>query len=135
MKYRDWLIFAGIFILPVFPALFMSPALLKVQTQVDPYQRSLEELKAIEPLWLDARTQKDYDKKHVPGSLLMTFEDWEGSLARLFEVFDPEMTIVVYCGPGCDSSKAVAKRLREELGVDTVYFLKGGMQAWFAAHK
>jgi len=37
----------------------------------------------------------------------------------------------VYCdGADCGTSRAVARRLKRELGVSEVYVLKGGWRAW-----
>ena len=42
--------------------------------------------------------------------------------------------IVVYCSSKkCHSSEEVARRLREEVGLKTVYVLRGGWEAWKGA--
>ena len=134
MTTKDWLICAGIFLLPIMPPLLM-PQVPLVAKVIDPYQRSLASLKDLEFLWVDARTQRDFDKKHIPNAILVNFDDWEVSLERLFAVYDPTKAIVVYCGPGCSSSKTVAQRLRQVFVTENIYFLKGGMEVWFKEHK
>lgn len=86
------------------------------------------------PLWVDARPDLEFDHGHVPGAILLNEDDWEGGLMRFFEVWDPDVTVVVYCGyEACQSSRVVARRLREELDQESVYFLLGGWEAWKTA--
>lgn len=79
-------------------------------------------------LWIDARKREAYDRGHLEGALLLNVEEW-GEL--MFEHQIPlqeafEHPVVVYCdGERCERSEEVAKRLRELLGLDPVYVLKG----------
>jgi len=84
-------------------------------------------------VWVDARSQIDYDKEHVTGAVLLNEDRWDALLGRVFEIWKPEKPIVVYCSPGCQASEKVAQRLRD-LGLEPVYFLKGGYDAWKQAH-
>lgn len=84
-------------------------------------------------LWIDARTEAQYEEEHIPGAVLVNEDDWEAGLMRFFEVWDPEHTVIVYCDAAdCHSSRALAARLERELGPDvgTVYHLHGGWVAW-----
>ena len=43
----------------------------------------------------------------------------------------PIRRVVVYCdGGGCEASRHVADRLRDKLGMKSVFVLKGGWPAW-----
>ena len=78
-------------------------------------------------LWVDARTLDEFETKRVAGSVLLNEEDWEGLLFALLEQWDPDQPILVYCGiSACLRSLDVAKRLRSELGVGSVYAIEGG---------
>ncbi|MCC5805352.1 MAG: rhodanese [Opitutales bacterium] len=87
-------------------------------------------------LWIDARAAYEYEAGHIPGAVLLNEDDWDESLFRFFDAYadDPDALIVVYCGQeGCQSSKAVAARLRREAGLEQVYHLQGGWAAWTEA--
>ena len=89
-------------------------------------------------LWVDARKRESWEKGGVAGSVLVNeHEDW-GDMAAEFAtaVFgdgEGKERVVVYCDKaGCDSSKVVADRLREEMSRDfgfEVFVLHGGIKA------
>ena len=86
-------------------------------------------------LWVDARTADEFAAGHIPGALLLSEDDWEAGLLGLLDVWTPDRDIVVYCSSeSCHSSQAVATRLRSELGVENVFHLEGGWEAWKEAH-
>lgn len=89
---------------------------------------SVDELSAFpNALWVDARTREEFETKRVAGSILLNEEDWEGLLFPLLEQWNPDQPIIVYCGrSSCLRSLDVAKRLRGELGIDSVYAIEGG---------
>ena len=84
-----------------------------------------------EVTWIDARTEEAHAADHIGDAILLNEDDWD----RLFEAFilqwTGDTTLVVYCdNRNCSASKSVAARLRESLGIDSVYVLKGGWQEW-----
>lgn len=83
-------------------------------------------------LWVDARTRARYDREHIPGAILLNEDEWERLVPAFLDAWDPAQTIVVYCDRGdCDASRAVVRRLRQELQLDnSIWVLKGGWDAW-----
>lgn len=84
-------------------------------------------------LWVDARTQSEFQKEHIPGALLVNEDDWELLFTDFIDFYmeNPDRPVVVYCGGArCQRSKKVAGRLRESLGTDEIFVLKGGWQEW-----
>lgn len=84
-----------------------------------------------EATWIDVRTEEAHAADRIGDAILLNEDDWD----RLFEAFilqwTGDTTLVVYCdNRNCSASKSVADRLRESLGIDSVYVLKGGWQAW-----
>lgn len=130
---REYILVFSILLFPLVPSFFLSGNidLKNFDTSNDPFRKTISDFDPKEVLWLDARSSKKYEMKHIPGAVLVNAKDWEASLGRLFEVFQPGQTIVVYCNKGCSSSRAVASRLRDELGQENVYYLDGGMDIWF----
>jgi len=75
---------------------------------------------------VDARSQEDYDKKHLPGSINIPLEDLKSYADRL----DKSEVIVTYCGGfQCPVSTEAAKELMT-LGFKKVMDYKGGIQEW-----
>lgn len=78
-------------------------------------------------LWVDARSPEEFANGHVPGAILLPPREWDTHVEALLMEWQPGRPIVVYCGGGgCEASQAVARRLREELGLSDVWVLDGG---------
>ncbi len=87
-------------------------------------------------LWVDARNREDYENEHIPGAILLNETEWDTLLFEFFEVWDPDLPVVVYCGEtACLASKAVADRLRRELDIGTFHHLAGGWEEWKRAQR
>lgn len=81
-------------------------------------------------LWVDARSAIDFASAHIPGALRLTEDDWNELLPDLLNVWEPESIVVVYCSSRkCHASEEVAKRLWEEVGLRSVFVLRGGWEA------
>jgi rhodanese-related sulfurtransferase len=84
-------------------------------------------------LWVDARSQSEYEAEHVPGAILLNLEAWDSLFPRFLDRWSPGQKIIVYCSSrSCEMSHEVATRL-EQSGVVPVYILKGGWAEWKAA--
>lgn len=85
-------------------------------------------------LWIDARPDEVYDRGHIPGAISLNESTWDDKLFVVFDRYQPGDRLVVYCGGRtCGLSREVAQRLRDESGIDAVYVLEGGWDAWQAA--
>ncbi|GAA5494216.1 hypothetical protein Rhal01_00374 [Rubritalea halochordaticola] len=87
-------------------------------------------------LWIDARSQREYDKKHLDGALLVREKDAENDLAQDEVMQAIGMSgvegkkLVVYCGTeACGASKSVAEKIRATGFHSEVYTLFGGWKA------
>jgi rhodanese-related sulfurtransferase len=88
-------------------------------------------LRAVRVLWIDARSEADYGRGHIPGAVLLNEDSWEKLLPAVLSAWQPDDLVIVYCDSGrCDASHKVAQRLTREAGIDGVKVLKGGWQAW-----
>ncbi len=92
----------------------------------------LVDARALEVLWLDARSEDDYHSEHIPNAILLNEGNWETGIIELMGTWlTHPRPIVVYCGSAsCDASKRIADRLREALPDAEIYTLKGGWDAW-----
>jgi len=81
-------------------------------------------------LWVDARPESDYEIEHVPGAVSLNPDNWSEQLPHFLDGWRPAQRVVVYCSAAsCETSREIADRLRHS-GVDPVYYLKGGWEAW-----
>lgn len=81
-------------------------------------------------LWIDARSEKEFQAEHIPGALWLNETDFELGLDALLDRWSPETTLVVYCSSKtCDASQHLASRLKQS-GFSVVYVLEGGWEAW-----
>lgn len=74
---------------------------------------------------LDVRTPEEYEKKHIPGAVLLPIEDIRGG--KLSKLPDKDATILIYCWTGRraeDSAELLIKR-----GYTKVYEF-GGLVDW-----
>ncbi len=128
----DFIIFLVILFLPLFLALFTHnqiPFSVEIKDKKEPYVKKISEIPA-KVIWLDARTIDKFQTQHIPSAIHFELTNWEFSLEKLFAVYEPNFDIVVYCDASCTSSKEVAKRLRQELKVENIFYLEGGFTAW-----
>ncbi|MDR9400156.1 MAG: rhodanese-like domain-containing protein [Psychroflexus sp.] len=75
---------------------------------------------------LDVRTPQEFKKGHLKNAKLINFYDqaFNSCLRKL----DKKKTYFVYCASGIRSKKAANKLA--ELGVEKIFELKGGYNAW-----
>jgi len=83
-------------------------------------------------LWIDARSQEEFDQQHIPDAIALSEDNWQRQIDIFLEQWDYDRRVVVYCNSdACNASKTVALRLKQEMdGLEQIYVLKGGWQAW-----
>ncbi len=87
-------------------------------------------LAADEPQLLDVRTAKETAVELIPGAVVLDVlqpDFAEKAKAQL----DPSRPVWVYCRSGNRSKRAAA--VLEELGIETIYELDGGITGWKSA--
>lgn len=96
------------------------------------WQISVEEARELaakeEVLWVDARPRKKFEEERLPGSILLNTDEWGDLMFANMDTLQSAMSrpVIVYCdGNRCEKSQDVASRLRELLGLEPVYVLKG----------
>jgi len=81
-------------------------------------------------LWVDARSDSKFQRRHLPGAIHLGAENWEESIPAFLDAWGPDKTVVVYGDNEGDAASSVAHRLREELKIDKVWILHGGIDEW-----
>ena len=87
-------------------------------------------------MWIDARPETEFAAGHIPGASLLNTEEWDRLLPELLGTWNPGRKLVVYCSKQtCGASREVARRLRDEAGLQGVFVLTGGWEAWQESKK
>lgn len=111
---------------------WLHPHAPQLREPLDPLAITSESIAALSESYLlvDARERSAYQAGHPPGAVLLNESEWNELLGVfLLEHYEPSTTYIVYCdGGGCDASKSVAKRLRDELPGTEAFYLKGGIE-------
>ena len=79
-----------------------------------------------ESVVLDVRFFSEYNKEHIPGSLIA---EKKSKLISLTDTLNRQTPIFVYCDDG-DRSETVCEILTEEQGFKKVYNLEKGLIEW-----
>jgi len=75
-------------------------------------------------LLLDARSQIEFNKGHYP--MAKHAENIDQALEVIFTLKKERSMIVVYCSPNCNSSKSLAKEIKDALEHNKVYYIAEG---------
>jgi rhodanese-related sulfurtransferase len=130
---RELSIIAALTLLGAVFSLFSGLAPLPwAEPELEPGEIWIVDARALEVLWLDARSEADYETAHAPEAILLNEDNWDDGIVELMGAWltNPR-PIVVYCGSdSCGTSKRIAERLREALPEAEIYSLKGGWDAW-----
>lgn len=81
-------------------------------------------------LWIDTRSEKEYQSGHIPGALWVDEGQYESIMDELLNRWKPQTALIVYCSSQkCSASRHVALRLKKT-GFSPVYLLQGGWEVW-----
>lgn len=134
---RDGALLLLIAVVPAVPTWWRMHAE-KVTAVRDPWLLTVQRAREMQYpiLWIDARTPERFAAGHVPGAKPLELAEWNRQLPDVVAAWQPGTITVVYCdAEGCDASRDVAARLRQELHLPDVYFLEGGWEAWNATKR
>ena len=79
-------------------------------------------------LWVDARSREKFEETHLPDAILLNAAEWGDLMFQNMDRLQDAMgnPVVVYCDTAeCGKSTYVAQQLRDLIGLDPVYILKG----------
>lgn len=82
-------------------------------------------------IWVDARPAEEFGQDHIPGAILLNEDSWNELLPKFLEQWSPDKRVVVYCSAqSCNAAVEVARRLRQEAGLNNIFVLQGGWEEW-----
>jgi rhodanese-related sulfurtransferase len=87
-----------------------------------------------EAIFIDARSEDQYAKGHVPGAISIPYKSFESGFPDAVEILPKDQQLVVYCdGADCHASQAVYDHLLE-LGFnkENMKIFSGGWTDWEA---
>ena len=126
---------AGLLLLfAAIPATMMGVWKLKTtkETALEPGEIRAAEAKhsAVDKVWVDARSRAKFERKKIPGAVLLNAEEWDELVPKFLDAWGPDKTVIVYGEEENDSAATIALRLREELKIENVWVLHGGFDEW-----
>jgi rhodanese-related sulfurtransferase len=87
-------------------------------------------------IWVDARSDVEFAREHVPGALPLNEDRWDELLPQFLAAWSPEKKVVVYCSSqSCNLAMEVARRLRNEAQLKNVFVLQGGWEEWLKKNR
>lgn len=123
-----------LFLLAAIPAAVMGVWQVKTtkETALEPGEIRASEAKAwaTEKVWVDARSRAKFERKKVPGAVLLNSEEWDELVPKFLDLWGPEKAVIVYGDHEGDAAATIAHRLREELKIGNVWVMAGGYDEW-----
>lgn len=115
-------------LVPALPSAWLHPHAPSWTRTADAGDLSWAQARALRAaLWIDARPADQFHRAHVPGALSLPASEWDSRIESVLAAWRPGLPVVVYCdGHGCQASRAVAQRLRDELGLPDIHVLAAG---------
>ncbi len=98
--------------------------------EADSLQKILNKTDTTHLIILDVRPREKFFKGHLPGALSIPLEELPARLAELQQQVSRNDTLVVYCGNGKRSARAVEILEKARLPVRVICNLKKGLQTW-----
>lgn len=99
------------------------------------YERAVQIQKLRRDIFVDVRSEKAYNKMHIPGAVSVPAKDFEGKIDQFLASYPMETPIVVYCqSKRCSKSIKIGERFRDE-GYHHVRIYLGGMREWSGKKK
>jgi rhodanese-related sulfurtransferase len=125
---------ALLLLLAALPATTMGVWQLKTHKEpaLEPGEVRAKEAKewAIDKVWVDARSRSRFERKKVPGAVLLNSEEWDELVPKFLDAWAPDKAVIVYGDREGDAAATIAHRLREELKIGNVWVLQGGYDEW-----
>lgn len=85
-------------------------------------------------LLVDARAPEAFADGHIPNAINLYMGQFDSQVMDLLDLWTPGHAVIVYCDSRqCGASSEMAERLRGEFGMEDVFVLKGGWEAWRSA--
>ena len=83
-------------------------------------------------IFVDARSQNDYENGHIPGAVSLPMGQFEAGIEFFLNRYPPEQPIVTYCsGRTCEDSHDLAQAL-SDVGFTNVRIFIDGFPSWEA---
>jgi rhodanese-related sulfurtransferase len=125
---------ALLLLLAALPATIMGVWQVKTtkETALEPGEVRAKEAKewAVDKVWVDARSRTKFERRKVPGAVLLNSEEWDELVPKFLDAWSPDKAVIVYGDREGDAAASIAHRLREELKIGNVWVLHGGFDEW-----
>jgi rhodanese-related sulfurtransferase len=115
------------FLHPKRPAWYRVSSPEELRWQITP-EKAASLAGEVDVLWVDARSREKFEAGHLPDAILLNASEWGDLMFQHMDRLQDAMgrPVVVYCDTAeCGKSTYVAQQLRDLIGLDPVYILKG----------
>ena len=112
---------------PLRPPFYQVESAETLRWQID-VEKAKQLVTTGEVLWVDARSREKFEEAHIEGAILLNVDEWGDLMFQNMDGLQAALgkPVIVYCdGTRCEKSQDVSARLRELLGLEPVYVLKG----------
>ena len=75
---------------------------------------TIQQLPRERRLFIDARDDAAFARGHHPDALSLNPQNWTNQIAKLYDRWEPGMTVIVYARPRTEMAREIAHRLRAE---------------------
>ena len=100
--------------------------------EIDSVARAKDIFDKEDVIFVDARSQNDYENGHIPGAVSLPVGQFEERIEFFLNRYSPEQPIVTYCsGRTCEDSHNLAQFL-SDLGFTNVRIFIDGFPGWEA---
>ncbi len=108
-----------------------TPAMVKLDeyTYID-FDTAKEKYNMGDAIFIDARTEEEFNAGHIPGALNLSFEDFSEGKPEILEFLPEDIELLIYCDTDeCKSSEQVA-RLLKSYNYTNVKIVQSGWVNW-----
>ena len=94
--------------------------------EIESVARAREVFDSADVLFVDARSQKDYEDGHIPGAVSLPLDRFDERIESFLKRYPLTQPIVTYCsGRACEDSHSLARFLSEAGYTDVRIFIDG----------
>ncbi len=98
--------------------------------KVIPLASSLEKFQTEDSVFIDARSEHEFSRGHIPGALSVPIQSLEEHFALIAGLIDSNRELVIYCrNRDCDDSLLLAIEL-QAMGADNMVLYIDGYDLW-----
>lgn len=122
----------GLPLIMPFPPEYRCPSKLDAAASIAP-ESALKSWGSSDTLFVDARSEEEFQRGHIEGSLNTPYLHAEFTSAEILARLRPYKTVIIYCNTKDDHLSKLMSADLVQVGVGGAAYLQGGFPAWVTA--